>query len=468
MKHKLIQRVLALLLALVCVMGILPLSAFAAERSSAPGSITQKSSDYMKIGGQSVRYRAASSTINNVGLPYVFNEQVDVPGYGTTRALCAYQRGTLGPAANGQKWNFKNEVNSTSLKVLLTYIYSHTYGDFEDAGNAIGLEHWNQYWSNIWFLVAQAMSWYYEHGIIIDINSNKEGFIERCAEEFVAAMKLYHQTYGQSSWITNWNAIDTHSIIDSTDGGVTGNSAYDYVSVGVNLVLEHPEYYHEYRLWIYEWDQSQPWKLTGQSGIPMQRLLIAVPEDRPKDEDTVQLTVKKLEAGTNKPLSGVTFTVKSADDSGDFSVTRQTGADGTITLTQEADGLTAGQYMITEDAVPPGYVAQTASQLVTVMPNSSANSVFTFYNVPQEKEGDGSIRKVDANNPTVGIPGAVIRITSVKLDDGGSFVSEYTTKDGGYILKEDLDFSKLPTGSYVAEGQGAAPPAHRYSKRTTA
>lgn len=112
MKHKLIQRALSLLLVLVCVMGVLPLSAFAAEGlSSAPGSITQKSSDYMKIGGQSVRYKAASSAINNVGLPYVFNEQVDVPGFGATRALCAYQKGTLGPAANGQKWNFSSEVN---------------------------------------------------------------------------------------------------------------------------------------------------------------------------------------------------------------------------------------------------------------------------------------------------------------------------------------------------------------------
>ena len=42
------------------------------------GSITQKSSDYMKIGGKSVRYQAASSVINNVGLPYVFDEQVTV------------------------------------------------------------------------------------------------------------------------------------------------------------------------------------------------------------------------------------------------------------------------------------------------------------------------------------------------------------------------------------------------------
>ena len=449
MKQKIINRIMSLFLALVCVMGLLPLSAFAAERASAPDTITQKSSDYMKIGGQSVRYSAASSVINNVGRPYVFDEQVEVPGYGTTRALCAYQEGTLGPAANGQKWNFKSEVDNASLRVLLTYVYAHTYGDFTDAGNAYGLERWGEYWSDIWFIVAQAASWLYEHGAILDVNSNREGFIEQIAEEFVAAMKLYHDTYGQSSFITNWSSIGTHSIIDSSDGGATGNSAYDYIATGVNLVLEHPEYYHNYRLWIYEWDKSQPWVLTGQSGVPMQHLLIAVP-DQNYEELGVKLTVKKLEAGSNKPLAGVTFSVKSADGSGDFSVTKATGADGTLTLT-EADGLTSGQFIITEEAVPEGYVAQTASQLVTVLPNGSANSVFTFYNEPDRKEGDGSIRKVNADDPTQGIAGAVIKLTSIKLDDGGSFTSTYITKDGGYILKEDLDFSKLPTGSYLAE-----------------
>ena len=217
----------------------------------------------------------------------------------------------------------------------------------------------------------------------------------------------------------------------------------------MNLVLDHPEYYNTWHLWLYEWDKSQPWKLAGQSGVPMQHLLIAVPEERTEDEP-LKLTVKKLEAGTNKPMSGVMFSVKSADGSDDFSVTRATGADGTLTLT-DADGLTAGQYTITEEAVPEGYVAQTASQLVTVLPNSAASSVFTFYNEPERKEGDGSIRKVDADDPTKGIAGAVIKLTSIKLDDGGSFTSEYITKDGGYILKEDLDFSTLPTGSYLAE-----------------
>ena len=447
------KRAVSLLLALVCVLGVLPLSAFAAGLSSAPASITQRSSDYMKIGGRSVRYKAASSVINNVGLPYVFDEQVTVPGLDApVRALCAYQKGTLGPAANGQKWNFQEEVNSASLKVLLTYVYSHTYGDFTEAGDAIGLEHWNNYWSDIWFMVAQAMSWYYEHGIIKDVNSDREGFIEQAAEEFVAAMKLYHETYGQSSFIKDWSKIGTHSIIDSSDGGVTGNSAYDYIAAGVNSVMDHPENYLNYHLWTYEWDKSQPWKLAGQSGVPMQRLLIAVPDPEEPTIDTVRLTVKKLEAGTNKPMAGVTFKIENANDPAAFSVTRETGADGTITLTKEADNLSAGQYQITEEAVPEGYVAQTASQLVTVLPGSSANSVFTFYNEPDiPNGGDGSIRKVDADNPTVGIPGAVIRITSVKLDDGGSFTSEYTTGDGGYIPKSDLDFGKLPKGSYIAE-----------------
>ena len=351
-------------------------------------------------------------------------------------------------------WNFSTEVNNASLKVLLTYIYSHTYGNFTDAGNARGFETWDSYWSAIWFLVAQAMSWYYEHGIILDVSSNREGFIEQASEEFVDAMRLYHDTYGQSSFITDWSKVGTHTIIDSTDGGATGNSAYDYISTGVNLVLDHPEYYHDYHLWIYEWDKSQPWKLTGQSGVPMQKLLVAIPT--PNDvSEPVSLTIKKLEAGTNKPLPGVTFKIESADGSGDFSVTRDTGVDGTVTLTQATDGLSAGQYLITEETVPDGYVAQTTSQTVTVMPNASVANTFTFYNEPEgpgtPNSGTGSIRKVDADNPTVGIPGAVIRITSVKLDDGGSFFGEYTTKDGGYILKEDLDFANLPKGSFLAE-----------------
>ena len=357
MKNNMFTRAVALLLVLVCVVGVLPAPVSAAGGlSSAPASITQQTCDFMKIGGQVVHYESASSVINSYGQPSVFDEQMEVPGYGTTRALCAKFLGRLSSRANGQKWNFKQEVSSSSLKTILTYIYSCTYGDFTEAGNARGLSHWNSYWSDIWFMVAQGLSWYYEYGILLDVSADREAFIEQAAAEFVAAMKLYHQTYGQSSWITNWDDIGTHSIIDSADGGVTGYSAYDYVATGVNLVLDHPEYFHSYHLWLYEWDTSQPWQLTG-DGV-MQTLLIAIPDPEHDEDESVSLTVKKLEAGTNHPVPGVTFVIESADGSGDFSVTRQTGPDGTFTLTSEADGLSPDQYRITETAAPEGYCIQ--------------------------------------------------------------------------------------------------------------
>ncbi len=449
MKHSFLNRALSLLLALVCILGILPLSAFAAEGlSNAPATITQKSSDYMYSGGKPVRYEAASSAINSVGRPFVFDEQVDVPGFGATRALCAYQQGTLGSGANGQKWNFSKEVTHPSLKALLKWVYSSTYGNFTPAGKAAGLETWGAMWSDLWFLTAQAMTWCHEHGVLIDYTTNKEGFYIQAAEEFMAGVKMFHDEWNYSPWITDWSKVDIYTIIDSADNGKTGHSAYDYISINMELVLNHPEYFYEYSLWEYDWDSSQPWKLPGQEGAEMQRLLIAVPNEGPKDEELC-LTVKKLEAGTNKPLPGVTFKIEIMDQDSDFSVTRTTGADGTITLTDKTDSLSSGQYRITEVSAP-GYVPQTDSKIVTVLPNSQSESTVTFYNTPTGN-GDGSIRKVNADNPTQGIPGAVIRITSVKLDDGGSFFGEYITGDGGYISKDDLDFSKLPLGSYLAE-----------------
>ncbi len=445
------KRAISLLLALICVMGVLPLSAFAdSGRASAPSYITQKSAVGLRTNGHAVRYPTANATVNHSGLAYVFDAQVEVEGMSAPiRALCSYHDGFLNSAFNGQKWNYSKELTNPSLKALLTWVYSSTYGNFTDAGNARGLETWPEMWSYLWFVVAQGITWYDEYGVLIDCTTDREGFIRQVAEEMVATFKMFHDTWNSSAWITDWDSVDINTIIDSNDNGVTGNSAYDYASTAINLVLDHPEYFHDYHIWDYEWDSSQPWLMGGSPN--MQRLLIAVPDEQTADLP-VQLTVKKLEAGTNTPIPGVTFKIESADGSGDFSVTRTTGVDGTITLTQEADKIVAGQYKITEEAAPEGYTAQTESQVVTVMPGGSANSTFTFYNVPEGSGGgDGSIRKVNADNPTEGIPGAVIRITSVKLDDGGSFISEYTTGDGGYISKADLDFAKLPTGSYVAE-----------------
>ena len=62
-----------------------------------------------------------------------------------------------------------------------------------------------------------------------------------------------------------------------------------------------------------------------------------------------------------------------------------------------------------------------------------------------EITGEGSIRKVDADDPTRGLAGAVIKITGVDND----FVGTYTTGVGGYIT--DIPWDTMPIGSYVAE-----------------
>ncbi len=68
----------------------------------------------------------------------------------------------------------------------------------------------------------------------------------------------------------------------------------------------------------------------------------------------------------------------------------------------------------------------------------------TFTDTP-EITGEGSIRKVDADNPTKGLAGAVIKITGVDND----FTGTYVTGAGGYLT--DVPWKDMPLGSYTAE-----------------
>ena len=114
------------------MVGVLPISSFAATGlTTAPASITQTSCDYVTYMGSYLRYQTANSTVNSHGTSYVFDEKVSVPGLDyPVKALCAYHIGTLGSGANGQRWNFMEEVTDPSLKAVLTYVNSFTNGGF--------------------------------------------------------------------------------------------------------------------------------------------------------------------------------------------------------------------------------------------------------------------------------------------------------------------------------------------------
>ncbi len=200
MKNNFAKRTISLILALLCVVGILPLSAFAATGSlTAPASITQTSCDYVTYQGSYLKYETANSTVNSHGISYVFDEKVSVPGVANpVKALCAYHIGTLGSGANGQRWNFMEEVTDPSLKAVLTYVYSCTNGDFTDAGKAMGFEAWPQGWADLWFIVAQSLTWYQEYGQLINYQVDRNGFLNQLAQEYLAVYKLYDKVYGWS------------------------------------------------------------------------------------------------------------------------------------------------------------------------------------------------------------------------------------------------------------------------------
>ena len=73
----------------------------------------------------------------------------------------------------------------------------HIHLGVKDIGMALGVDG----------MTAQGMTWYYEHGILKDCNTDREGFTVQVAEEFLAAYRMYHDEWGYSPWITDWDNV---------------------------------------------------------------------------------------------------------------------------------------------------------------------------------------------------------------------------------------------------------------------
>ena len=152
------------------------------------------------------------------------------------------------------------------------------------------------------------------------------------------------------------------------------------------------------------------------------------------------LVVKKVDAtNPTKGLAGARFHVESTN--GSFARDIVTGADGTYTFSP----LDAGTYAVTETAAPNGYEIDNAGPEYVVLPNNGSSTVtITFTDTPTVT-ATGKIRKVDADDPTRGLAGAVIKITGVD----NNFTGTYTTGAGGALT--DVPWDTMPIGSYVAE-----------------
>ena len=405
-RHHLRTRLTALLLALVCMLGLFPTTAFAAAD-------TIKLKDF---GMSDVAYQ--SKALGKCTLHQMYYEN----GPATTVGFCGTKGGGMGNSLKGQTWGNKSEISDSTVKIMMAYFYAHSTGVFTDEAKAMGVDDvWGPEYT--WYMNAwvQACIWRYQQGSI----SNP---VTACAEELVA---VYNTLEG-----THYTSID-----DQLDGRSFRDRTQFILDGGTGL-------WGDCKVYLYSFTGS------GSANHPassVQKVILGELTPPDTTHEDYSLIVKKVDAANpSKGLPGAEFHIES--ENGSFSKDVVTGADGTY----KQDQLDAGTYAVTETKAPEGYEIDNAGPQYVTLPSGGSNTVtvtFTDTREPGTPEtpdtpdtpAEGSIRKVDADDPTKGLAGAVIKITGVD----NPFVGTYITGEGGYLT--DVPWDTMPTGSYVAE-----------------
>ena len=392
--HSLKNRVTAMLLALICVLGLLPTAALAVG------------ADIIKLerfGMSGVSYQSAS-----LGRCTMHQMYYGVAGK-TSVGFCGTKGGGMGTSLIGQTWGHPKPVTDPTVKMMMAYYYAHSLGIFTDKAQALGVDDiWDSGYS--WYMNAwvQAIVWRYKDGSLGDPAT-------ACAEELMYV----------------WNSLKgaSYTSIDQTCDGTTFRDRTKYI-----LDLGKQDVWGDCDVKEYSFTGA------GSAAHPASTVQSVMIGSLTVTNERYTLVVKKVDAtNPTKGLAGARFHVESTN--GSFSKDIVTGADGTYTFSP----LDAGTYAVTETAAPNGYEIDNAGPEYVVLPNSGSSTVtITFTDTPTVT-ATGKIRKVDADDPTRGLAGAVIKITGVD----NNFTGTYTTGAGGALT--DVPWDTMPIGSYVAE-----------------
>ena len=387
-------RLIAALLALVCVLGLLPGTALAAT----PDTI--KMDDCTHNG---VKYESPA-----LGTCHLHQMHFGLNGK-STMGFCAEKGKGMGWSLEGHTWGSPKPVNDPTVKTMMAYFYAHSTGVFTDQAKALGVDDvWdsNYAWTmNSW---TQAIVWRYKAGLLSDP-------VVACAEELLCVYNnLEH---------TNYSSID-----ETMDGRSFRDRAQYILDLGAQGVWGDCA--------VYEYAYAGP----GSSYHPANDVQAIMIGELTVTRELYDLIIKKVDStNPNKGLSGARFKV--ASENGTYSKEVVTGSDGTVTVSK----LEAGTYAVTELEAPEGYEIDNAGPQYVVLPNGANKIVTVTFSDTPEITGEGSIRKVDADDPTRGLAGAVIKITGVDND----FTGTYVTGAGGYLT--DVPWKDMPLGSYTAE-----------------
>ena len=395
LRKPILCRMTAMLLTLVCVLGLFPATALAA----APDTIQLE-----RFGMSGVSYESASLGKCTLHQMYYSANGTSVVGF------CGEKGKSMGNSLIGQTWGNRKAVTDSSVSLMMAYYYAHSTGVFTDQAEALGV---NTIWDAgyTWYMNAwvQAFVWRYKEGSLGDP-------VVAAAEELMAVFNVldgaHYSSIDEEKDGTSFRDR-TQYIFDLGNQGVWGDcKVYEYTFTGAGSAT-HPA--------------------GGVQSVMLGELEIG------GTEETYTLIVKKVDAtNPSKGLPGAKFHIEAIN--GSFSKDIVTGFDGTYKL----DGLAANTYAVTEVSAPNGYKIDNAGPEYVVLPNNgSITATVTFTDTPVVT-ASGSIRKVDADDPTHGLAGAVIKIEGV--DNG--FTGTYTTGTGGALT--GVPWDTMPIGSYTA------------------
>lgn len=425
MRTKIGTRLLSLFLTAICVIGLIPTSAFAAPSGSMPSEITLQKSDYFLDTDGSKTYNSPS-----FGEPlYLHIINMNVGGE-TKVGFCAEHGKQLGNTLIGKKWANPEPVTNSFIKMMIGYYYCMTDAKYQtDAykekwGGALWTDQNLIRYHNAWI---QALCWR-ALGQGAAIPSDAEGQKVAIAKElmYIANAKngtsysdIYTDKYGTTTFYQKGEKV-----LDNTD-----------CWPNVNVTLYH----------YIGGNATSPDGKKHYTNDNTQAVMVATPE-RPTSEK-YQIVVKKVDSSNpTKGLAGAEFSLEMVgSDDPKFPMTGVTGQNGTLTFTN----LNAGTYLVTETKAPEGYQIDNPGPYTVTLPTNGQKTVTVTATDTPITIASGSIRKVDKDRPTMGLAGATIRITGID----NNFTYEGQTVEGGALT--DVPWDTMPVGSYVAEEIGA-------------
>lgn len=422
MRTKIGTRLLSLFLTAICVIGLIPTSAFAAPSGSMPSEITLQKSDYFLDTDGSKTYNSPS-----FGEPlYLHIINMNVGGK-TNVGFCAEHGKQLGNTLIGKKWGNPEPVTNSFIKMMIGYYYCMTDAKYQTDAykEKWGGELWTDQnlirYHNAWI---QALCWR-ALGQGAAIPSDAEGQKVAIAKELM--------------YIANAKNGTSYSDIYTDKYGTT-----TFYQKG-EKVLDNTDCWPDVDVTLYHYiggNATSPDGKKHYTNDNTQAIMVATPSI--PTAESYQIVVKKVDSSNpTKGLSGATFSLTMVGST--KTLTGVTGQDGTYTF----KNLKAGTYQVTETEAPEGYQIDNPGPYAVTLPTNGQNTVtVTALDTPITL-ASGSIRKVDKDRPTMGLAGATIRITGID----NNFTYEGQTVEGGALT--DVPWDTMPVGSYVAEEIGA-------------